>query len=632
MKKVTKFLLTILLTSGLYAQDETSYQKLLELPIKKETQKNGDVFLSGNFTEILTGQKEIGNLSPETSQRILNTNLPNPSVATVKKYLTEAAKEFNVPFHILDAIAKTYNNYAMIGPSEYGAYGIMGLIESENSTTLADAAKLTGVKISVIKTNAKENIRAAAALLSFYAGKNKNSSNLLEWFDAVKQFTGLNDNFTREMQAIDYYKVMNEGRSSITLWKENAEVKPLNDAKISKLINDYNSKIEQQNSNDRGATTGTLEYPGSVSAFTDCNFSSRNGRDIDTWVNHYIAVGTVAGAISWFRTCRGDNGSSAHYIIAVNGTIHQIVSTASKAWHAGASGQPNNERSIGIEHDVTTSTPGNWNSAPMLKSSTDLARFFCNKYNIPKTRSLPGIRGHKEMPGTSTDCPYTINWTTWMNLLNSGSTPISSIPTLNTPAAGASVSSPLNLTWSTTVSGASCRIQISKVNTGWTAANGFTTESAATANVPVNYSTAGLLNYTWPNSGTATANRPVAGSTYYWTVRAYSAATGTSSYCPARSFTVSSASRNIESINNADFVVYPNPSNGEISINFNTNSRNATVTLFDMSGNQIFEKNHQTQKGNNNLKESMAGIKNGNYILMLNDGEKVSKQNIIIQK
>ena len=79
-------------------------------------------------------------------------------------------------------------------------------------------------------------------------------------------------------------------------------------------------------------------------------------------------------------------------------------------------------------------------------------------------------------------------------------TAVSNVPVLNTPAADANVQKPINLTWSTSVSGASCRIQISKVNTGWTAANGFTTETAATANVPVNYTAAGLLNYTWPNA------------------------------------------------------------------------------------------------------------------------------------
>ncbi|HEX8575053.1 MAG TPA: SpoIID/LytB domain-containing protein [Flavobacterium sp.] len=211
--------------------------------------------------------------------------------------------------------------------------------------------------------------------------------------------------------------------------------------------------------------------------------------------------------------------------------------------------------------------------------------------------------------------------------------PTSTIPVLNTPAAGASVISPVNLSWSTSVSGASCRIQISRVNTGWTAANGFTTETAATENVPVNYSTPGLLNYTWPNQYTADANKPVAGSTYYWTVRAYSAATGTSSYSPVRSFrvTATSAASSRGMVHNADLVIYPNPGHEEININFNTAAQEATLSLFDISGKQIFEKNYTTQKGANSIKENVAGLQKGMYILMLNDGEKVSTQNIIIQ-
>ncbi|HEU4495707.1 MAG TPA: M4 family metallopeptidase [Flavobacterium sp.] len=211
----------------------------------------------------------------------------------------------------------------------------------------------------------------------------------------------------------------------------------------------------------------------------------------------------------------------------------------------------------------------------------------------------------------------------------SGSTG-SSVPTLITPAAGANVPAPVNLTWSTNVSGASCRIQVSKTNTGWTAANGFTTETAATSNVPVNYSTPGLVNYQWPNQYTAATNRPVAGNTYYWTVRSYSAATGTSSYSPVRSFRVTSAAA-LESADDARLAVYPNPSKGDITFNFASDSKNATVTLFDLSGNQFFEKNYALQKGNNTLKENIPGLKSGVYILVVDDGKTTMTQNIAIQ-
>ncbi|NHN28195.1 hypothetical protein FIA58_021195, partial [Flavobacterium jejuense] len=62
------------------------------------------------------------------------------------------------------------------------------------------------------------------------------------------------------------------------------------------------------------------------------------------------------------------------------------------------------------------------------------------------------------------------------------------------PSNASTVTSPANLSWTSTVSGASYRLQIARANTGWTAENGFTTDPNPTSNVPVNYSTANLLN------------------------------------------------------------------------------------------------------------------------------------------
>ena len=639
MKKTFKLLLIFLVYSGISAQDEKSYQQLLELPINKEIQKNGDVFLQADFVQIFTGQKDKSKISAASLEHFNEFNAPHPSVATVKKYLKDTSIEFNVPFPILDAIAKTYNNYTMIGVSEYGSFGIMGLVDNDLVKASADASKLTGISAETIKINPREHIRAAAALLSNYAGKNKKSTNLIDWFNAVKELSGLTFEDTKELQALDYFQVMNDGRSSLTLWKEVATVIPQNNNEVSKFITDSYARIKKtrgSNSTDRGATTGTVDFPEAVASFTDCNFGARNGATLDTYVNHYIAVGTAIGAVSYFRQCRPSAPSSAHFVIALNGTIYQSVKVTSNAFHAGVrvadGGDPNgNHRSIGTEHEVTAANPSSWNNETLLKASTDLARFFCDRYAIPKIRPASGIRaagirGHKEMPGASTDCPNILPWTRWMELLN-GTT--SNVPTPTAPAAGASVATPVALKWTSSVSGGSFRLQVSKVNTGWTAANGFTTDVSSNANTPVNYSAAGLLTYTWPNADTAPANRPVAGNTYYWTVRSYSSATGTSSYSTVRSFTVTSATAR-ESINSG-LLIYPNPSDGEITLKFNSNSENAELRLFNLAGNEVFSKKYSIQKGNNSLKEDVTGLKNGNYILILNDGEKILNQNIIIQ-
>ena len=208
---------------------------------------------------------------------------------------------------------------------------------------------------------------------------------------------------------------------------------------------------------------------------------------------------------------------------------------------------------------------------------------------------------------------------------------VNNIPTLTTPAAGANVAAPLNLTWTSSISGASYRLQVSKVNTGWTAANGFTTDASSNANTPVNYSAPGLLNYTWPNTDTAVANKPVVGNTYYWTVRSFSTATGTSSYSAVRSFKITSTTLNKTPLEDSSFILYPNPSNGEVTITFKSENKNSDLSLYDLSGNEVFIKKYFIEMGEKTIKENFRELKNGTYILILNNGEKILNQTLIIK-
>lgn len=82
----------------------------------------------------------------------------------------------------------------------------------------------------------------------------------------------------------------------------------------------------------------------------------------------------------------------------------------------------------------------------------------------------------------------------------------------------------------------SCRIQVSKVNTGWAVADGFTTGVTPTGNEVVNQFGGGLIGYTWAAGSAGTSLGPIAGGTYFFTDTAFSAASGTSSYSPVRRF------------------------------------------------------------------------------------------------
>jgi N-acetylmuramoyl-L-alanine amidase len=81
------------------------------------------------------------------------------------------------------------------------------------------------------------------------------------------------------------------------------------------------------------------------------NFDDRKGASVDTLVLHYTDMLSATAAID--HLCSPESQVSAHYVVAEDGTVSQLVDEAMRAWHAGEAhwrGQASlNARSIGIE-------------------------------------------------------------------------------------------------------------------------------------------------------------------------------------------------------------------------------------------------------------------------------------------
>jgi N-acetyl-anhydromuramyl-L-alanine amidase AmpD len=80
------------------------------------------------------------------------------------------------------------------------------------------------------------------------------------------------------------------------------------------------------------------------------NFSSRDGRAIDTIVLHATGGGSVQGALQRFKNRKGE--ASAHFVILRNGVVLQMVELSQAAWHTSSKSTDipgMNQRSIGIE-------------------------------------------------------------------------------------------------------------------------------------------------------------------------------------------------------------------------------------------------------------------------------------------
>jgi N-acetyl-anhydromuramyl-L-alanine amidase AmpD len=326
---------------------------------------------------------------------------PHPNIQTLKHFFAQAAQEFSVPQTILEAIAQVESNWTQIGPSIDQGWGIMHLVQNEYANTLEEAAHLLGLDVQILKDDAQQNIRGAAALLAYYAGnKRKNWHRLEDWFGSVTKLTGLIDSELRREQTIRYYDILKTGIQSQTLWGETLTLKSHPALILSPDITGVAV----------GKVQRSTEYPLAISKLIPCNFRKGRQREVDTWVNHWIGVGTYASALSRFRNCNAN--ASAHFMVRASGTITQMVSIENTAMHTGVKGYWNNSRSIGIEHEVTITNP-KW-PTKMIKASAKMARYLTDKYGISQKRVLPGIRGHKEMPGAATACPGNFPWTKWM--------------------------------------------------------------------------------------------------------------------------------------------------------------------------------------------------------------------------
>jgi hypothetical protein len=100
-------------------------------------------------------------------------------------------------------------------------------------------------------------------------------------------------------------------------------------------------------------------------------------------------------------------------------------------WHAGNSRI--NRQSIGFEH-AGFSGRNQW-TMDQYRASARLARYLCDKYGIPKTRSH--IIGHNEVPGASHGDPGKyFDWDLYMRLIREGDSPSTVVAHALTPAEG----------------------------------------------------------------------------------------------------------------------------------------------------------------------------------------------------
>ena len=115
------------------------------------------------------------------------------------------------------------------------------------------------------------------------------------------------------------------------------------------------------------------------------------GKPVDILLLHYTGMISEVGALTWLASPRSQ--VSAHYFVAEDGRIVQMVDEAERAWHAGQSfwaGESDvNSRSIGIE----IANPGHefgYRSFPRVQIAAVIAlcRDVLSRHAIPPRRVL----------------------------------------------------------------------------------------------------------------------------------------------------------------------------------------------------------------------------------------------------
>lgn len=386
-------------------------------PVEVIRKANGDVFLRREMPDVRERfgldeaiPEEESHESPLWFEYLRK---PHPSVATLRKDFREAERRYGVPAELLMAIGRVESNWTQYGPSMDQGWGVMHLVQNDHTDTLGRAASLLGVSEQSLKDDARLNILGAAAVMADAAGPQARRFRRVEdWQDAARVVSGLIDEPTRQLQAETYFRMLRSGSTSSTLWKEKIELPARGEVDL-ELIASPGSAGDDF----RKITAQSTDYPPALTNLTTCNYTAgRQGNSINSWINHWIGLGTYAGAISHFKNCSSQ--VSAHFVIrASDGQITQVVRVADTAWHAGVFAT--NLVSIGVEHEVVAANPDGWYNMTLITASTDMARHFAGVYGIMRGHRNPGIRGHNEV--VATQCPGgTMPWGVWMNKLNGG--------------------------------------------------------------------------------------------------------------------------------------------------------------------------------------------------------------------
>jgi N-acetyl-anhydromuramyl-L-alanine amidase AmpD len=354
-----------------------------------------------------------------------------------------AAREFGVPVGLLLAISYNQARWERQGnsPGVDGGYGLMDLTArtfpgedgrgdpahpaprnvmlSRAHFTLDEATRLLQVSAVTLKTNERQNIRGAAAVLAHYArelGRGGLPVSLGGWYGAVAEYSGDTSAGPAQVFADDVYRTLRRGVSLTTADGQVLDLAPApgvrpDRAQLSRL---------GLRPVPAAASSAAVDCPSTLNcAFVPAAYA-QDSSDPSNYGNYdkagrpdrmltpagqtasmkirYIIIhdteGSYDSAISTFQNPAAY--VSANYVIrSSDGAVTEMVRPHNVSW--GAGNWYVNMHAINIENEGFAAQGSTWYTKAMYRSCAKLVRYLAAKYRIPLDRAH--ILGHEDVPG-----------------------------------------------------------------------------------------------------------------------------------------------------------------------------------------------------------------------------------------
>ncbi|MGD1223130.1 N-acetylmuramoyl-L-alanine amidase [Streptomyces krungchingensis] len=348
---------------------------------------------------------------------------------------TTAADEYRVPRSVLMGVSYLQSRWDSHpgAPSVSGGYGPMHLVDVHQSqapyhgttrprvvaagpppsaqasapggplqpTDLRKAARLIGVPEERLRTDSSENVRGGAALLAAAQRKlgKPLSANPADWWEAVSEFPGTDDDEAAATFANDVFAVIRSGAHRTTDAGQRVTL-PASPGVRPHAASTAGAKRPKDVECPKELSCSWLSAP-----YTEIDDESYGNHDLadrpkDQKIDYIVIHDTEAPLTSMLQTVQDPEEASWHYSVrSSDGHVIQHIKTKDAAWHSGS--QFVNGRSIGIEHEGFLAQPDAWYTEQMYRSSARLVRFLAKKYHVPLDRQH--IFGHDNVPAPTAD-------------------------------------------------------------------------------------------------------------------------------------------------------------------------------------------------------------------------------------